>query len=56
MSFYWKHEPDRFRMRLWIADKNLRIADISYSKWVDRWEGNNMMMTRSIAILQQNYL
>ena len=48
-GFYWKHEPDRFRMKIWIADNNLHIPDISYFWWVDRWEGSNMMMTRSSA-------
>jgi len=53
-GFYWKHEPDCFRMKLWFADSNLRIPDTSCSYWVDRWGGSNMMMNRSLARIQQN--
>ena len=53
-GFYWKHEPDRFRMKLWFADSNLRIPDTSCFYWVDRWGGSDMMMPRSLARIQQN--
>ena len=53
-GFYWKHEPDRFHMKLWFADNNLRIPDTSCSYWVDRWGGCNMMMPRSLARMKQN--
>ena len=52
-DFYWKHEPDRFRMKLWFADNYLRIRDTAYFYCVDRWGGSNTMMPRSHAILQQ---
>ena len=52
-GFYWKHEPDCFRMKLWFADNYLRIRDTSYFYCVDRWGGSNTMMSRSRAILQQ---
>ena len=52
-GFYWKHKPDRFRMKLWFADNYLRIPDTYYLYCVDRWGGSNTMMSRSRAILQQ---
>jgi len=55
-GFYWKHEPDRFRMKLWLVDNNLRIPDTSYSYWVDRWGGSDMIMSRSLARIQQNHV
>ena len=50
-GFYWKHEQDRFRMKLWFAYNNLRIPDASYFYWVDRCGGSNVTMPRSYAIL-----
>jgi len=56
-EIFTEDRPDRFRMKLWFADNNLQIPDTSCSYRVDRWGGcNMMMMTRSIAILQQNYM
>ena len=36
-GFFWKHEPDRFRMKSWLADNNLHIPDTSGSDRVDWW-------------------
>ena len=55
-AFFWKHQPDRFRMKLWVADNNLHIPDTSGSDRVDWWGGCNMMLPRSIATLYKNYL
>ena len=40
----WEHEPNRFRINLMFADKNLLVPDTSCSCRVDRWGGCNMMM------------
>ena len=55
-GFLWEHEPNRFRINLMFADKNLLVPDTSCSCRVDRWGGCNMMMPPWLARLTQNEL